>query len=69
MCPCVAHTNRSERSLLAPALPQDKDFDTLLAVLKSHFDPKPLVIAERFRFYKRNQSSTETIAEFEADLR
>ena len=57
------------RRLLAPALPQDKDFDTLLAVLKSHFDPKPLVIAKRFRFYKRNQSSTETNAEFEADLR
>ena len=53
-------------SLLAPAQPQDKDFNMLLAAMRSHFDPKPLVIAERFRFYKRSQSS---IAEFAADVR
>ena len=54
------------RSLLAPTLPRDKTFPELLAVLKQHFDPKPLVIAER---YKRSQKSTETVAEFLADLR
>ena len=37
-------------------------------MLKDHYDPKPLVIAERFRFYKRNQSSTKTSADFLADL-
>ena len=57
------------RSLLAPNLPKDKDFDSLLAALKSHFDPKPLVIAERYRFYKRSQSTTESITDFAADLR
>ncbi len=57
------------RSLLAPTRPQDQTFDDLVTRLKAHYDPKPLVIAERFRFYKRNQSSTETIAEFLADLR
>ena len=57
------------RSLLAPKLPKDKDFDSLLATLKSHFDPKPLVIAERYRFYKRSQSTTESITDFAADLR
>ena len=35
------------RSLLAPTLPRDKTFPELLAVLKQHFDPKPLVIGER----------------------
>ena len=57
------------RSLVTPNLPKEKDYDSLADVLKQHFDPKPLVIAERFRFYKRVQSSTESIAEFVADLR
>ena len=35
-------------------------------MLKSHYDPKPLVIAERFHFHKREQGS---IAEYEAGLR
>ena len=57
------------RSLVAPNLPKDKDYGSLADVLKQHFDPKPLVITEWFRFYKRVQSSTESIAEFVADLR
>ena len=56
------------RSLLAPNRPQDKKFADLVTMLKDHYDPKPLVIAEKFRFYKHNQSSTETIADFLADL-
>jgi len=39
------------RSLLAPTLPREKTFEELLGVLKKHFEPQPLVIAERFRFY------------------
>ena len=41
------------RSLVAPELPKDKSFDDLVAVLTQHFEPKPLVIAERFHFHKR----------------
>ena len=57
------------RSLLAPTLPKDKGFSELMDALKRHFDPKPLVIAERFRFYQRSQKATESIADFVADLR
>ena len=57
------------RSLLALALPRDKSFSELLATLKQHFDPKPLVIGERFHFYKRSQKPNETVAEYLADLR
>ena len=57
------------RSLLAPDRPRDKPFDALLQVLKKHYEPKPLVIAERFRFYQRGQKLGESIAEFVADLR
>ena len=35
-------------SLTMPELPQDKSFEELEAVLKALFQPKPLVIAERF---------------------
>ena len=57
------------RSLLAPTCAQDKEFADLVSMLKDHYGPKTLVIAERYRFYKRNQSSTETIANILADLR
>ena len=36
------------RSLVAPNLPKHKDYGNLADALKQHFDPKPLVIAERF---------------------
>lgn len=57
------------RSLLAPTFPRDKSFDELIQILKQHYDPKPLVIGERFHFYKRSQKPNETVAEFLADLR
>ena len=57
------------RNLLAPDSPKDKSLDDLTEVLKAHFEPKPLVIAERFNFYRRNQRSEESILDFVADLR
>ena len=57
------------RDLLAPAKPQDQTLATLFETLKLHFEPKPLVIAERFYFHKRNQGTTESIAEYLAELR
>ena len=56
-------------SLLAPTLPRNTSFEDLIAALKSHFDPTPLVIGERFHFYKRSQRANESVAEFLADLR
>ena len=56
-------------SLLAPAKPQDKYFDSLVAELKKHFEPRKVVIAKRFNFHRRNQASGESIAEFAAELR
>ena len=62
-------TYETLRSLLAPTRPREKSFIDLIEVLKRHFDPQPLVIGERFRFYQRSQKSSETIADFVADLR
>ena len=38
-------------NLLAPVKPAVKRFEELVAVVKDHVAPKPLVIAERFRFH------------------
>ena len=43
--------------------------DALVEVLKKHFEPKPLIIAERFTFHRRNQSPTESILKYMAELR
>ena len=56
-------------SLLAPEVPSSKKYDELTAVLQSHLKPKPLVIAERFKFHHRNQHDGETVAQYMAELR
>ena len=53
-------------------LPEDvkaKSFEQISKVLVEHFEPKPLVIAERFRFYRRTQEEEESVTEFMAHLR
>ena len=55
--------------LLAPTNPREKSYDELTQVLKAHYEPKPVVIAERYHFYRRCQASGESIAAFVAELR
>ena len=57
------------RNLLSPTDPKDKTFDELVEALKGHFEPKPIVIAERFHFHKRNQAAGESVAQFIAESR
>ena len=57
------------RNLMAPTLPQDVTFDDLIKILKSHFEPQPVIIAERFRFHRRTQAVGETISDYIAQLR
>ena len=54
------------RNLLSPDQPAGKPYDKLKTVLKAHYEPKPIIIAERFHFHKHNQNPTESIAEFVA---
>ena len=56
------------RNLISPASPKDKSFADLMAVLKGHFAPKPLTIAERFKFHRRYQKEGETVTEYVAEL-
>ena len=57
------------RDLLAPSKPKVKKFSELVAALTRHFEPRPIVIAERFRFHKRDQKQGESIAVFLSELR
>ena len=57
------------RDLTSPDKPATKTFVELCDVLKSHYSPKPLVIAERFRFHKRNQREGESIKQYVAELK
>ena len=56
------------RSLLAPDLPSSKGYDVLVKTLKDHFEPKPVIIAERFHFHRRNQGIGESITDYLAEL-
>ena len=53
----------------APTKPSTKTLDELITALQAYFEPEPMVIAERFVFYKRDQKPTESIADFAAELR
>eukprot|EP00795_Rhopilema_esculentum_P012573 gene12573-3272_t len=57
------------RNLMTPDIPSSKSYDELKATLTAHFKPKTLVIAERFRFYKRNQHENESISDYIVELK
>ena len=57
------------RDLLAPEKPATKSFQQIVTTLQQHLSPKPLEIAERVRFYKRNQHEEEGILSYVAQLR
>ena len=56
------------RSLVAPQLLQGKLYEDLQSLLKQQFNPKPLVIAERFHFHRRNQTASESVNKHAAEL-
>ena len=57
------------RNLMTPDVPSSKSYDELKSTLSAHFKPKTLVIAERFRFYKRNQHENESISDYIVELK
>ena len=57
------------RDLLAPAKPSEVKFDELVKTLRDHYEPKPIIIAERFHFHKREQHEGEGVAVYSAALK
>ena len=64
-----AKTYELLRSLTVPKAPKEKSLKELKTALTSHFEPAPIVIAERYRFHRREQDVGESIAEYVAELR
>ena len=57
------------RNLLAPESPVGKTVKTLSETLIYHLKLQPIIIAEPYKFYCRNQSENENITEYLAELR
>ncbi|XP_038058795.1 uncharacterized protein K02A2.6-like [Patiria miniata] len=66
---CIgANVYKTVKSLSEPVAVTEKTYAELCTLLKSHYGPKRLVIAERFRFYQRNQNAGETVAQYSVEL-
>lgn len=56
-------------NLCRPQDPAELTFDQLVEKFNDHYEPKPSVISERYKFHQCCQGPTESIAEFVAKLR
>ena len=56
-------------NLVAPKKPGELTYDEVKEKLTAHFKPKPITIAERFQFYRRQQRQGESMADYIAELR
>ncbi|XP_077482552.1 uncharacterized protein LOC144093113 [Stigmatopora argus] len=52
------------KHLCIPEKPSSLSYEVLSGRLASHYNPKPLVIAERFKFQKRNQRENESVSDY-----
>ena len=52
------------KSLTTPTKPTEMPFKDIVEVMGRHLTPKPLVIAERYKFNKCNQEEGQFIREF-----
>ena len=56
------------QNLVSPNLTQDITFEQLVAILKSQFKPKLIIIAEQFHFHRHSQAMEQSIGEYLAEL-
>ena len=57
------------RSLVSPDKPGDKTYAVLKVLIHNHLKPKPLVIAEGFKFHQRKQGDSESVSQYLTELR
>ncbi|KAK0144151.1 hypothetical protein N1851_017503 [Merluccius polli] len=57
------------KNLCIPDKPSRLTYEVLCGKLSSHYKPKPLVIAERFKFQKRNQQENESVSAYVVALK
>ena len=66
---CSAKVYSLMKSLLHADKPTDKSYKELVDLIEAHVNPKPLVIVERFKFYRRDQKESESISDYVAAIK
>ena len=56
------------RSITAPTRPKELTYKEIVDILTQHLEPKPIVIAERYKFHKSEQEPSESIRDYLAKL-
>lgn len=56
-------------TLASPTKPASLTYATAVRYLQNHLQPKPSILAERYRFRQRRQMTGESIAEYVAELK
>ena len=57
------------KDLSFPDVPDTKTFEQLAALLRGHYKPTRLKVAERYRFHSANQRPGESITDFVRELK
>ena len=52
------------KKVLMPKKPVDKSHTELKEALVTHYAPRPIVIAKRYRFYRRDRKESEFVSDF-----
>ena len=66
---CGPSTYQLLKSLVQPRTPMEKTYDEIVETLKTHFNPKPSPIIQRFKFNMRDCCAGESLANYVAELR
>ncbi len=66
---CGPKTYHVIRDLVAPKTPAEVEYNDIVSLVKQHYNPKPVVTVQRFKFNSRSRQKEETVATFVAELR
>ena len=56
------------RPISAPRKRKELNFTEIVDTLAQHVDPKPIIIAERYKFHRAEQEDSETVMQYLAKL-
>lgn len=56
-------------TLCSPSKPKNKTFEQLIILVGEHLQPKPSILAERFRFRQCRQRNSDTVALYVTELK
>ena len=66
---CGKQTYHLLRSLVGPSKPADTPYENLCETLQNHYNPRPTVTVQRYKFNTRIQQLQEDVSTFIAKLR